>query len=194
MVLTDKKIGFGLTGSHCTYDQVFPVIDKLVADGADVYPVVSYTVQNVDSRFGTAAEHLQVLEDKTGHTPVSSIVEAEKFGPANPLDAMVVAPLTGNSLSKLANAITDSPVLMATKATMRNQAPVILAISTNDALGLNGVNIMRLMATKGIYFVPFGQDNPFNKPNSLIAKMDYLQDTIEAALENKQFQPVITTY
>ncbi len=170
------------------------MIEKLVKEGADVQPVVSYTVQTVDTRFGDAEDHLKRLEELTGHSPVRSIELAEGFGPANPLDCMVVAPLTGNSLSKLANAITDSPVLMATKATMRNQAPVVLAISTNDALGLNGVNLMRLMATKGIYFVPFGQDAPFSKPNSLVAKMEYLVDTVKAALQHEQYQPIIMTY
>ncbi|SEO31840.1 dipicolinate synthase subunit B [Amphibacillus marinus] len=189
-----RKIGFGITGSHCTYDQVFPILEILVEREADVIPVVSFTVQKTDTRFGEAQRHLERFEAITGHKPVTTIEAAEKFGPANPVDCMVVAPLTGNSLSKLANAITDTPVLMATKATLRNQGPVVLAISTNDALGLNGTNLMRLMATKGIFFVPFGQDQPFSKPNSLVAKMDFLPDTIEAALQMKQFQPVITTY
>lgn len=191
-MLKGKKIGFGLTGSHCTYEEVFPIMEKLVAAGADVRPVVSYSVQNVDTRFGTAKEHLEKIEEITGYKPVSSIVEAETFGPKNPVDCMVVAPLTGNSLSKLANAVTDTPILMATKATMRNQAPIVLAISTNDALGLNGVNLMRLMSTKGVFFVPFGQDNPEGKPNSLIAKMELLPETVEQALTFKQLQPVIT--
>lgn len=106
-------------------------------------------------------------------------------------DCMVIAPLTGNSASKFANALTDSPVLMAAKATLRNSNPVVLGISTNDALGLNGINIMKLMATKNIYFIPYGQDDPFKKPNSLVARMSSLQETVEAALEGKQFQPVI---
>ena len=123
---------------------------------------------------------------------IDSIVEAEPLGPKNPLDCMVIAPLTGNSMSKLANALTDSPVLMAAKATMRNIRPVVLGISTNDALGLNGVNLMRLMAAKNIYFIPFGQDDPIKKPNSLVADMDELiVETVEAALEGKQIQPVL---
>lgn len=104
---------------------------------------------------------------------------------------MVIAPLTGNSLSKFANALTDSPVLMAAKATLRNQKPVVLGISTNDALGLNGVNLMRLMSTKNIYFIPFGQDDPVKKPNSMVARMSMLEETIIAALNGKQLQPVI---
>jgi dipicolinate synthase subunit B len=104
---------------------------------------------------------------------------------------MVISPLTGNSMSKMANALTDSPVLMAAKATLRNGKPVVLGISTNDALGLNGVNLMRLMSTKNIYFIPYGQDDPEKKPNSMVARMSSLQDTVEAALEGRQLQPVI---
>ena len=193
-MLKGKIIGFSLTASHCTYSDVFPIIEKLVALGADVRPVVSYNVKNVNTRFGKAEDHLKKIEELTGNKPVTTIVEAETFGPNNPVDCMVVAPLTGNSLSKLANAITDTPVLMATKATMRNQSPVVLAISTNDALGLNGVNLMRLMVTKGIFLVPFGQDNPEGKPNSLISKMEMIPETVEQALNFKQIQPVITTY
>ena len=193
-MLKGKKIGFGVTGSHCTYADVFPIMKKLVEMGADVVPVVSYTVQNVDSRFGKAKDHLQKMIDITGNQPVQTIVEAETFGPKNPVDCMVVAPLTGNSMSKLANAITDQPVLMATKATMRNGCPIVLGIATNDALGLNGVNLMRLMATKGIFFAPFGQDNPKVKPNSLVSKMELIPETIEQALSFKQLQPVLQTY
>jgi dipicolinate synthase subunit B len=117
--------------------------------------------------------------------------EAEPLGPKNPLDCMIIAPLTGNSLSKFANALTDSPVLMAAKATLRNQSPVVLGISTNDALGLNGVNLMRLMSSKNVYFIPFGQDNPHNKPTSLVAKMNLITPAVEEALQGRQLQPVI---
>lgn len=193
-MLKGKTIGFSLTASHCTYEDVFPIIEQLVSAGANVRPVVSYNVQNTDTRFGRAEDHLKKLEQLTGNKPVTTIVEAETFGPNNPVDCMVVAPLTGNSLSKLANSITDTPTLMATKATMRNQSPIVLAISTNDALGLNGVNLMKLIAAKGIYLVPFGQDNPRGKPNSLISKMNLIPETIEKALAGKQLQPMITTY
>ncbi|SDL72603.1 dipicolinate synthase subunit B [Sediminibacillus halophilus] len=191
MSLEGKRIGFGLTGSHCTYDAVFPQMEKLVEAKADVVPVVSYTVQNTDTHFGEAKEHLQRIKEITGKELITTIPEAEPLGPKYPLDCMVIAPLTGNSMSKLANALTDSPVLMAAKATIRNGNPVVLGISTNDALGLNGVNLMRLMATKLIYFIPYGQDDPFKKPNSLVAEMDLLQDTVESALQYKQLQPVI---
>lgn len=193
-MLEGKKIGFGLTGSHCTYHLVFPQMERLVELGATVIPIVSKNVQQVNTRFGTGAEHIEKIVEITGREPVDSIEVAEKFGPKEPLDCMVVAPLTGNSLSKLANALTDTPVLMATKATMRNEKPIVLGISTNDALGLNGVNLMRLMAAKRMYFVPYGQDDPVNKPNSLVAKMDLLPDTVKAALDNQQFQPVLINH
>ncbi|QDP40228.1 dipicolinate synthase subunit B [Radiobacillus deserti] len=191
MSLKGKRIGFGLTGSHCTYEAVFPQIEKLVEQGADVVPVVSYTVQNTDTKFGKAKDHLQRIREITGKDLITTIPEAEPLGPAAPLDCMVIAPLTGNSMSKLANGLTDNPVLMAAKATIRNGNPVVLGISTNDALGLNGVNLMRLMATKLIYFIPYGQDDYIKKPNSMVSDMELLSDTVEEALEFKQIQPVI---
>ncbi|MGG2095905.1 dipicolinate synthase subunit B [Bacillus sp. S13(2024)] len=191
MSVKGKRIGFGLTGSHCTYAEVMPHLEKLVAEGAEVLPVVSYTLQTTNTRFGEGAEWIEKIETITGHKVIDSIVKAEPLGPKIPLDCMVIAPLTGNTMSKFANAMTDSPVLMAAKATLRNGKPVVLAISTNDALGLNGVNMMRLMATKNIYFVPFGQDAPHNKPNSMVARMELLQDTMIEAMEGKQLQPVV---
>ena len=189
--LKGKRIGFGLTGSHCAYDAVFSEIEKLVNEGAEVLPIVTYTVKTTNTRFGEGEEWVKKLEQLTGNEVIDTIVKAEPLGPKIPLDCMVIAPLTGNSMSKLANAMTDSPVLMAAKATMRNHRPVVLGISTNDALGLNGVNLMRLMAAKNIYFIPFGQDAPQAKPNSMVAYMPLLRDTILAALEGKQLQPVI---
>ena len=163
MSLKGKRIGFGLTGSHCTYDAVFPEIEKLVEAGAEVMPVVTFTVKNTETRFGKGEDWIQRIEELTGTKSIDSIVKAEPLGPKIPLDCMVIAPLTGVSMSKFANAINDSPVLMAAKATLRNLKPVVLGISTNDALGLNGVNLMRLMATKNIYFIPYGQDDPDEK-------------------------------
>ncbi|ATA59593.1 dipicolinate synthase subunit B [Geobacillus stearothermophilus] len=189
--LKGKRIGFGLTGSHCTYDAVFPEIEKLVNEGAEVLPIVTYTVKTTNTRFGEGEEWVKKLEQLTGNEVIDTIVKAEPLGPKIPLDCMIIAPLTGNSMSKLANAMTDSPVLMAAKATMRNHRPVVLGISTNDALGLNGVNLMRLMAAKNIYFIPFGQDAPHAKPNSMVARMTLLHDTVLAALEGKQLQPVV---
>ncbi|KON68535.1 dipicolinate synthase subunit B [Peribacillus butanolivorans] len=191
MSLQGKRIGFGLTGSHCTYDEVFPEIEKIVNEGAEVIPIVTSTVQNTETRFGKGEDWVERIEKLTGNRVVDTIVKAEPLGPKLPLDCMVIAPLTGNSMSKMANALTDSPVLMAAKATMRNHRPVVVAISTNDALGLNGVNLMRLMAAKDIYFVPYGQDNPIGKPSSMVARMSMIRDTIIAAIEREQIQPVI---
>lgn len=191
MTLEGKRLGFGITGSHCTYDEVVPQIQKLIDSGAEVVPIVTFTVKNTDTRFGKGVDWIEKVEELTGRKVIDSIVEAEPLGPKYPLDCMIIAPLTGNSMSKLANAITDSPVLMAAKATMRNQRPIVLGISTNDALGLNGQNLMRLIAAKNLYFIPFGQDDPFNKPNSMVSDMDLLIDTVKAALEGKQLQPMI---
>ncbi len=191
MSIKGKRIGFGLTGSHCTYDEVFPQIEKLVNGGADVLPVVSSTMMNTNTRFGKGEDWVKRIEDVTGHKVIDSIVKAEPLGPKIPLDCMVISPLTGNTMSKFANAMTDSPVLMAAKATLRNHRPVVLGISTNDALGLNGINLMRLISTKDIYFIPFGQDTPEQKPKSMVARMSLTQETIEAAMEGRQLQPVV---
>lgn len=191
MSLKGRKIGLGLTGSHCTYDDVFPEIEKLVHSGAEVIPVVTNTVKNTETRFGKGEDWKNRIEELTGNMVIDTIVKAEPLGPRTPLDCMVIAPLTGNSMSKFANAMTDSPVLMAAKATLRNGKPVVLGISTNDALGLNGVNLMRLLATKNIYFIPFGQDDPVKKPNSMVARMPMLYETIENAIMGIQIQPVI---
>jgi dipicolinate synthase subunit B len=191
MQLAGKTIGFAITGSHCTYDEVRPVMQKLVEIGTDVIPILSYTVTSTTTRFAEADAWMQEIEQICGHKPISSIVEAEPLGPSKKLDAVVIAPCTGNTISRLANAMTDSPVLMAAKATFRNDRPVVLAISTNDGLGLNMVNIARLMATKNVFMVPFGQDDPEKKMNSLVARMEMIIPTLELALEKKQIQPVI---
>ena len=191
MKIKGKRIGFGLTGSHCTYDEVYPQIENLVNGGAEVIPVVTHTVKNTDTRFGNGEDWVARIEELTNRKVIDTIVDAEPLGPKMPLDCMVIAPMTGVSMSKFANAQNDSPVLMAAKATLRNHRPVVLGISTNDALGLNGVNLMRLLSTKDIFFIPFGQDDPHNKPNSMVAKMDSLIETVEYALEMKQIQPIL---
>ena len=191
MSLKGMRIGFGLTGSHCTYDAVFPEIEKLVQAGAEIIPVVTFTVKSTETRFGKGEDWVYRIEELTGNKAIDTIVKAEPLGPKIPLDCMVIAPITGSSMSTFANAMTDSPVLMAAKATLRNGKPVVLGISTNDALGLNGVNLMRLMSTKNIYFIPFGQDDPRNKPNSMVARMSMMYETIESAIVGKQIQPVL---
>lgn len=191
MKISGKRIGFGLTGSHCTYDEVYPQIENLVNEGAEVIPVVTHTVKNTDTRFGKGEDWIARIEKLTNRKVIDTIVDAEPLGPKMPLDCMVIAPMTGVSMSKFANAQNDSPVLMAAKATLRNHRPVVLGISTNDALGLNGVNLMRLLSTKDIFFIPFGQDDPHNKPNSMVARMESLIETVEHALEMKQIQPIL---
>lgn len=191
MDLKGKHIGFGITGSHCTYSQVVPQVQELIDAGATVTCFVTYTVKNTVTRFGDGRDWVTKVEEITGNKVIDSVVDAEPYGPKKPLDCMVIAPLTGNSMSKFARAQTDSPVLMAAKATLRNLSPVVLGISTNDGLGLNMANIAILMATKNIYFIPFGQDMPDSKPQSLVARMEVLKETVEHALDGKQIQPVL---
>lgn len=190
-MLTGKRIGFGITASHCTYEEVVPKIAVLREQGAVVVPIVSHSVLVAATRFGTGDEWVRKIEEAAGAKIISTIADAEPLGPKTPVDCMVIAPMTGNSISRFANATTDSPVLMAAKATMRNGTPVVLGISTNDALGLNGVNIMKLLNSKHIYFIPFGQDDPLKKPNSLIADFDLIVPTILKAMEHQQLQPVL---
>lgn len=191
MRLKGKKIGLALTGSHCTLEVIFPEIDKMLAEGAEVYPVISPSVNETDTRFGDATEWKTRLVKKTGQKIINSISGAEPLGPKSFLDAYVIAPCTGNTLAKMAGGITDTAVLMGAKAQLRNQKPVVLAISTNDGLGLNAKNVGILLSTKNVYMVPFGQDSPLTKPNSLVAKMDLLLLTVLAALEGRQLQPVL---
>lgn len=184
-------VGFALTGSHCTFAETMPHIRRFVDAGATVIPIASQTLMTTDTRFGTSESWQQQLKDLTGNAIISSIVEAEPLGPSKLLDILLIAPCTGNTTSRLANAMTDSAVLMAAKAQMRNQRPLVLAISTNDGLGLNAANIAKLLVAKNIYFVPFGQDNPVQKPNSLVARMDLIMDACESALAGKQLQPLL---
>lgn len=194
-MLEGKRIGLGITASHCTYEDVVPKIMDLRNAGATVVPIITHSVLTAATRFGSGEEWVQKIEALAGEKVVSSIVEAEPFGPKNPLDCMVVAPMTGNSISKFANAATDSPVLMAAKATLRNGSPIVLGISTNDALGLNGINIMKLLNSKNIYFIPLGQDDPINKPNSLVADFSKMLETVQHALvHKKQLQPLFIQY
>jgi dipicolinate synthase subunit B len=192
--LKGVKVGFALTGSFCTLKEVVEQVKKLIDEGAEVFPIVTREVATTDTRFGTAAYWKGLLKELTGHEVIETIIDAEPIGPKKLLDILVVAPCTGNTLAKLANAITDGPVLMAIKAQLRNQRPVVLAIATNDALGMNARNLGVLLNAKNIYMVPFGQDNPAGKPNSLVARMDLLTETVVHALQGKQLQPVLIGY
>ncbi|MEW6065317.1 MAG: dipicolinate synthase subunit B [Bacillota bacterium] len=191
MRLKGIRIGFALTGSHCTLDEIMPKIQELVNEGAEVFPIVSYAVDKIDTRFGTARKWRDLLKQITGKEPINTVSGAEPVGPKQLVDVVVIAPCTGNTMAKLANGITDTPVLMAAKAHLRNQKPVILGISTNDGLGMNAKNLGLLLNTKNVYMVPFGQDSPTGKPNSLKSRMDLIIDTIEQALQGKQIQPIL---
>lgn len=191
MSLEGKSIGIALTGSFCTYDKVFSQIVKLKEAGADIHTIFSQSAGRIDSRFGKAKDFMERAEEVTGRKPMTTISEAESIGPKAFLDILVIFPCTGNTLAKLANGITDTAVLMAAKAHLRNGKPLLISISTNDALGMNMKNIGLLMNAKNIYFLPFGQDNPKQKPNSMIAQTQLLIPSIEAALEGRQLQPVI---
>lgn len=188
------KIGFGLTGSHCTLERTLKVAKVLVEDGADLYPVFSPAVETTNTRFGTAASWQQAMGKLAAHPIISTIAAAEPIGPQKLLDVMVIAPCSGNTIAKLANGIVDTPVLMAAKAHLRNKRPLVLAVSTNDGLGMNGKNIGLLLNIKNIYWVPFGQDDPINKENSLVANMELLPATIAAALKYQQIQPILIEY
>lgn len=191
MELKGLKIGWALSGSFCNFQYVYPEIRKLANKGADIYPIISYAVDSFDTRFGTAEDWKAKLKVITGKELITTIIEAEPVGPKLELDILIVAPCTGNTISKLANAITDTPVTMACKAHLRNQKPLILAIATNDGLGANAKNIGLLMNTKNVYFVPYGQDDAIGKPNSLISDFEKIEFSIIEALKNKQLQPVL---
>lgn len=191
MELQGKKIGVAFTGSFCTYERVFIELKKLVQEGAQVQTIFSNAAQSIDSRFGNAEDFVKEAEKITGIAPMLTIAQAELIGPKGLLDLLVILPCTGNTIAKLANGITDSPVLMAAKAHLRNERPLLLSISTNDALGMNMKNIGLLLNAKHVYFVPFGQDNAEKKPNSMIAHTELLVPAAKAALEGKQYQPVI---
>lgn len=191
MNISGKNVGVALTGSYCTFDKVFVQIERMVQQKANVIPIFSDRSKSTDTRFGSAKDFLQKAKDITGNDPITTIVEAEKVGPNNLLDIIIIAPCTGNTLAKLANAIIDSPVLMAAKGMLRNDKPVVIAVSTNDALSNNLKNIGLLINAKSVYFVPFGQDNYRGKPHSMVAQFDLIIPTLESALEGKQLQPII---
>jgi len=191
MHLEGIKLGFALTGSFCTFAKVIQELERIAAEGVEIYPIISDSVDRFDTRFGKSEETKEKLREITGKYIISTIVDAEPIGPKSMLDIIVVAPCTGNTLSKLANAITDTPVTMAVKAHLRNNKPVVIAISTNDGLGANAKNLGILLNTKNVYFVPFGQDDPVKKCNSLVAKFELLIPTINEALKGKQIQPLL---
>lgn len=191
MDFSNCHIGYGITGSFCTFAKAREQVEHLKSLGARITPIFSYQAQKCNTRFGDAEEFVEGICEITGSKGIRTIAQAEPIGPNNLLDVMAIAPCTGNTAAKLCNGIVDSPVLMAAKAHLRNGKPLVIAISTNDALGMNFKTIGELMNMKNIYFVPFGQDNCKTKPNSMIAHMELLADTIESALQGRQLQPVL---
>ncbi len=189
--LRGVKIGTVFTGSHCTMDEVLPQLEILQGEGAELFPIFSFVVDEIDNRFYKVEDLKKMINKITNNPIVNTIVGAEPIGPQKLLDIVIIAPATGNTIAKLANGIVDTPALMAAKAQLRNERPVVIAISSNDALSLNARNIGTLLAMKNIYFVPFRQDNPTEKANSIVAAMEKIPDTIIQALQGKQLQPVI---
>lgn len=185
------NIGFALCGSYCTFSEVFPVIGEFVARGAEVVPIMSYNVFTTDTRFGKAEDFAAELLEITGNRVIHTIAEAEPIGPGKLLDALVIAPCTGNTLAKLASGIADTSVTLAAKAHLRNSRPLIIAVSTNDGLASAAKNIGMLQNMKNIYFAPYGQDDSQSKPSSLVARFLSLPETVEAALEHRQLQPML---
>ena len=187
-----ETVGFALCGSFCTFKKVIPQMKKLVDEGYRVIPIMSHIAYSTDTRFGKAKDFNDEIEEICGEEIIHNITGAEPIGPKELLDALVIAPCTGNTLGKLANGISDTSVTLATKAHLRNCRPVIIAVSTNDALGSSAKNIGLLMNSKNIYFVPMEQDDSINKPNSIVADFKYIPDTVKEVLATKvQPQPVL---
>lgn len=180
-----------MTGSFCTFEKTFQLLEKLKEEGASLTTVFSPLSQTVTCRFGNGSDFLKRAYDITGKPPITTISQAEPIGPKHMFDIFIILPCTGNSIAKLANGIVDTPVLMGAKSHLRNGSPLLISISTNDALSMNLKNIGLLMNMKHIFFVPFAQDDPMAKPNSLIADYDMLIPSIEAALKHRQLQPVL---
>ena len=183
-------IGFAMCGSFCTYSEVFPVMEHL-SQAHQIIPIFSFNSATIDSRFGTAADHLNRAREICGRSPLRTIEGVEPIGPRKTLDALIIAPCTGNTLAKLAHSIADTPVTMAAKSHLRNGRPVIVAVSTNDALAGAAENIGKLLSRKHYYFVPFRQDDPINKPTSMVADFAKIPQTLDAALEGRQIQPLL---
>lgn len=192
MKLDNINVGLGITGSFCNFNNVAEVINRLKEENVGrIIPIISDFVKLYDTRFYKAKEFKKMLEEYTNEKVIDTIVKAEPIGPKNLIDIMLICPCTGNTLAKLANGITDTPVLMATKSILRNNKPVVIGVSTNDGLGKSLNNIATLIDKKNHYFVPFSQDDYIAKPNSLVLEYYYIIDTLKEALEFRQIQPVL---
>lgn len=191
MLLEGIKVGVALTGSFCMFNLTISALEKIVQQGAEVIPIMSYNAYEQDTKFGKAEEFRKQIEKLTGKEIIHTIQGAEPIGPKRLTDIMVVAPCSGNTIAKLANDIIDTPVCMAVKSHLRNGLPVVIALSTNNGLSGNAENIGRLLNRRNYYFVPFRQDNPITKPNSIVFDKNYILDTITKALEKEQIQPIL---
>ena len=194
MSLDGIRIGFCMTGSFCTFEKAFAAAQRLVSEGAQLIPVMSFNAASISTRFGTAKENIERLESIAGRKVICTIEEAEPIGPKKMLDVLIVAPCTGNTIAKIAGGIADSTVTLAVKSHLRNRRPVVIAVSTNDGLGGNAKNIGILASRKNIYIVPFGQDDCIEKENSLVSDMNMIIPTAELALDGRQIQPILITY
>lgn len=191
--LSGLRVGFAVCGSFCTFAKVFEQLEALTALGCEVTPIMSHNAYSLDTRFGTAQQNAARLYEITGKTVLHDITAVEPIGPKKMFDILVVAPCTGNTLAKLALGITDTPVCMAVKSHLRNQRPVVIAVSTNDALSGSAKNIGTLRNYKNFYFVPISQDDCLGKPFSMVADFSKIPQTILEALEGRQIQPIYTT-
>lgn len=189
--LDGVRIGYGITGSFCTFEKSFKAAQRLRDLGAELVPVMSFNAASIDTRFGKARDNISRIESIAGRKVIQSIEDAEPIGPKKLCDIMAVAPCTANTIAKLALGITDTPLTMAVKSHLRNGRAVVIAISTNDALAGCAKNIGMLQNMKNYYFVPYSQDDSFNKPNSAVADFSLLPETIAAALEGRQLQPML---
>lgn len=185
------NIGFALTGSFCTFKRVIPVMRQLKEAGHNIIPIMSYNAFTTDTRFGKAESFISEIEEFSENKIIASLNDAEPIGPKKLLDILVIEPCTGNTLAKLATGIADTPVTLAAKSHLRNLRPVLIAISSNDALAGAAKNIAMLQNYKNVFFVPYTQDDPEEKPNSIVAKFDYTEDAIMAALNGTQIQPLL---
>lgn len=186
-----KTVGFAVCGSFCTHHRAMEALEAVKARYDHVIPIVSEVVADTDTRFGTAHDLMREMERICDHRVIATQKEAEPIGPKGLLDLLIIAPCTGSTLGKLACGIADTTVTLAAKAHLRNGRPLILAVSTNDALAGAAKNIGTLLDKKHVYFVPFRQDDPAGKPTSLVADFSLVADTIAAAMEGKQLQPVV---
>lgn len=191
MKLEGKNIGYVFTGSFCTFDKSIEEVKKIIKEKANVIPIMSYHSYTLDTKFGEAQKFINEIEEITGNKIIHSIQGAEPIGPKKMTDIMIIAPASGNTIAKLANDIIDTPATMAAKSHLRNENPLVIAISTNNGLSGNAINIGKLLNMRNYYFVPFKQDNPITKPRSIVCDFRYITKTLEYALEGEQIEPII---